>query len=107
MNHVAERLTGYTAHEAMDHPVDEIFRIIHEKTRTPVEAPIQKVLKSDIVGPCEPYTLISRDGTGHLDLGFGHPDPQQGRTAHRRGHGLSGEHLAEKSPGPDLEPDLS
>jgi len=63
MNQVAERLTGYSANEALGKPVDEIFRIINEKSGEPVEVPIQKVLKNDIVvGLANHTALIDRRG---------------------------------------------
>jgi len=63
INQVAERLTGYSAEEALGCPVDEIFRIVNEKSGERVEVPIDKVLKNDIVvGLANHTALISRDG---------------------------------------------
>lgn len=63
INQVAERLTGYRAEEALGRPVDEIFRIVNEKTGEGVEVPIDRVLKNDIVvGLANHTALISRDG---------------------------------------------
>ena len=64
MNQVAERLTGYSSQEALSQPVDEIMRIINEKTGKPVALPVQKVIKSNIVvGLANHTALIRRDGT--------------------------------------------
>ena len=39
LNAVAERLTGWTQVEAANRPLTEVFRIINEGTRLPVETP--------------------------------------------------------------------
>ena len=40
LNPVAEKLTGWTAAEAMGRPLDDVFRIINEETREPAESPV-------------------------------------------------------------------
>jgi PAS domain S-box-containing protein len=64
MNNTAETLTGWTAAEAEGHPLAEVFHIINEKTRTPVENPAALVIRlGNIVGLANHTVLISRDGT--------------------------------------------
>ena len=64
MNDVAEELTGWSAAEAMQIPVGEIFNIINEDTREPVEDRVGKVLASgQTVGLANHTLLIARDGT--------------------------------------------
>jgi two-component system cell cycle sensor histidine kinase/response regulator CckA len=64
MNAVAERLTGYSLAEARGRPLDDIFRIVHEETRRPVESPVTLVLqKGGVVGLANHTTLIAKDGT--------------------------------------------
>ncbi len=64
INQVAERLTGFGASEALGRHVDEVFRIVNEKSGEEVEIPIDKVLKNDIVvGLANHTALISRNGT--------------------------------------------
>ncbi len=66
MNPVAVGLTGWSADDATDYPLDEIFRIVHETTREPVESPVTKVLRyGHVVGLANHTTLIARDGTEH------------------------------------------
>lgn len=64
MNPVAENLTGWTQAEAQGQPIDEVFRIVNEKTRQAVENPVEEVLRRGlIVGLANHTVLISRDGT--------------------------------------------
>ncbi len=61
MNSVAERITGWTESEAKEMHIKEVFQIIDEKTRQPVELPIKKVLNAAIIGSENYSLLISRD----------------------------------------------
>jgi PAS domain S-box-containing protein len=64
MNPVAEGLTGWTSAEARGRRLQDVFRIINEQTRQPVEDPCGKVLASGrIVGLANHTVLISRDGS--------------------------------------------
>ena len=64
INDVAAQLTGWNAAQAMQVPVSDIFKIINEDTREPVEDPVGKVLASgQIVGLANHTLLIARDGT--------------------------------------------
>ncbi len=63
MNPVAERLTGWIEAEAKDKPIQEVFNIINEFTREPVENPVKKVIRLGlVVGLANHSVLISRDG---------------------------------------------
>ncbi len=63
MNNVAEQLTGWKEHEAKNKPLEEVFRIINENTRTRLENPVQLVLKEEYVTGFANHTLlISKDG---------------------------------------------
>lgn len=46
MNKIAEELTGWKFEEAGGNYLDNIFNIIHERTRKKIESPIQRVFKS-------------------------------------------------------------
>src|SRR5688500_10425969 len=44
MNPVAESVTGWTQQAAIGEPLDNVFRIVNETTRKPVENPAQRAL---------------------------------------------------------------
>ncbi|MCG2773373.1 MAG: PAS domain-containing protein, partial [Desulfobacterales bacterium] len=74
VNSVAERLTGWLEAEARGKPLEEVFRIINEETRTAVENPAQRVLREGIVlGLANHTMLIARDGTEHPIADSGAP----------------------------------
>jgi PAS domain S-box-containing protein len=63
MNGVAQALTGWGEDEARGRPLDEVFVIVEEGTRRPVESPVDKVLRAGkIVGLANHTLLISRHG---------------------------------------------
>jgi PAS domain S-box-containing protein len=64
MNAVAEKLTGWTSAEALGRELVEVFHIVNELTREPVEHPAGKVIRHGvIVGLANHTVLIARDGT--------------------------------------------
>lgn len=64
MNKVAEDVTGWQFHEANGRPSTEIFNIVNEQSRQPVESPVEKVMKEGvIVGLANHTILIRKDGT--------------------------------------------
>ena len=64
MNGVAEQTTGWSFEDARDRPASEIFRILNEQTREPVESPVDKVLERGvIVGLANHTLLVRKDGT--------------------------------------------
>ena len=57
------RLTGWSHEDAAGRPLAEIFRIVNEDTREPVDNPVDKVLKlGQVVGLANHTVLIGRDG---------------------------------------------
>jgi PAS domain S-box-containing protein len=63
LNGVAESLTGWTQDQALNQPLDTVFRIINEETRQTVENPATKVLRDGVVVGLANHTLlIRRDG---------------------------------------------
>jgi PAS domain S-box-containing protein len=63
MNPVAVVLTGWEPQEAVGRPLEQIFRIVNEETRRPVESPVAKVLREGVVvGLANHTVLIARDG---------------------------------------------
>ena len=64
MNPVAQELTGRTQADATGRPVGEVFRILNEETRKPVENPAERCLREGVVvGLANHTVLIARDGT--------------------------------------------
>jgi len=60
LNPVAEKLTGKTLAEARGRPVREVFPIVNEVTRKPVEDPVKKVLELGTVVGLANHTVIER-----------------------------------------------
>jgi PAS domain S-box-containing protein len=66
MNPVAEHLTGWSLDEARGRDCAEVFRIVNERTREPVDSPVQRVLAEGVVVGLANHTmLIAKDGTEH------------------------------------------
>jgi len=63
MNPVAEKLTEWKSEEAIGKPLAEVFRIVNQETRKPVENPVEKVRRLDhVVGLANHTVLISKGG---------------------------------------------
>ncbi|MDP3030836.1 MAG: PAS domain S-box protein, partial [Rhodocyclaceae bacterium] len=63
LNPVAAQLTGWTLDEARGRPLEEVFVIVNEETRQPVESPVRLVLRAGtVVGLANHTILIARDG---------------------------------------------
>ncbi len=64
LNPVAESLTGWASGEAINHPLNTVFRIINEETRMSVENPVRRVLCDGmVVGLANHTLLIRKDGS--------------------------------------------
>jgi PAS domain S-box-containing protein len=63
MNRVAQALTGWKD-ETAGRPLEEVFHIVNEQTRQPVESPVTRVMREGVVVGLGNHTvLIARDGT--------------------------------------------
>jgi PAS domain S-box-containing protein len=64
MNGVAEMLTGWIQADAMGHPLTDVFRIVDEERREPVDNPaVRSLAEGVIVGLANHTLLVARDGT--------------------------------------------
>lgn len=64
LNKVAEQLCGWTQQEAQGRPLEEVFRIVNEKTGKTCENPVHKVLATGSIVTLANHTiLLSRDGS--------------------------------------------
>ncbi|MBU4231906.1 MAG: PAS domain S-box protein, partial [Proteobacteria bacterium] len=74
MNSIAQTLTGWLEAEARGRAIEEVFHIINEETRAPVENPVHRVLiEGKVVGLANHTLLIARDGTEFLIADSGAP----------------------------------
>ena len=63
LNPVAESLTGWTTDEATGRPLTDVFVIIHEESRQPVENPVHHVLRDGVIAGLANHTvLVAKDG---------------------------------------------
>jgi PAS domain S-box-containing protein len=63
INPTAEALTGWTMAEVADKPLGEVFHIVNEETRAPVESPFAAIKREgNVVGLANHTLLIARDG---------------------------------------------
>ena len=64
MNPVAEQATGWTAAEAMGVPLENIFKIVNEISRSAVQNPVQEVIRTGSAVHLANHTLLIRkDGS--------------------------------------------
>src|SRR5262249_40256962 len=64
LNPVAQVLTGWGPDEAQEQPLSDVFPILHERTRQPVENPLARVLREGaVVGLGNHTVLLAKDGT--------------------------------------------
>ena len=63
MNPVAELLTGWRIGDALGKPLTEVFSIVNERTRKPIESPASKVkATASVVAWANHTVLVGRDG---------------------------------------------
>ncbi|MBC8024577.1 MAG: PAS domain S-box protein, partial [Steroidobacteraceae bacterium] len=64
LNPVAEAMTGWVLRDALGKPLPDVFRIVNEDTRAPVENPIARVLATgQVVGLANHTSLIAVNGS--------------------------------------------
>jgi PAS domain S-box-containing protein len=63
MNATAEKLTGWTSHEALERPIGKIFRVVREDTRENIRGPVEEVIQTGtMVSVSEGSVLVGRRG---------------------------------------------
>ncbi|WP_263408723.1 ATP-binding protein [Terriglobus tenax] len=68
LNPIASDLTGWTIDEAFGRPIEQVFDIVNEESRLPVENPVAKVKRLDrVVGLANHTILLRRDG-GEINI---------------------------------------
>ncbi|WP_263366028.1 ATP-binding protein [Edaphobacter bradus] len=74
MNPVACEITGWSQSEALGRPLEDVFQIINESTREPLETPVAKVKRlNSVVGLDNHTALIRKDGSELLIADSGAP----------------------------------
>ena len=106
MNPVAESLTAWTESDARGRPLADVFRIVNEETRSPIDDPVTSVLRDGVAVTLSNHTvLIARDGVRTADRRFGRADPRRRRHRHRRRAGVPrSDRRAREGPRPAGEP---
>ncbi len=67
MNEVAEKFTGWDEEKAIGMQLSDVFKIIHEETKEPMENPVAEVIKfNKIVSISNHSILVSLDGTEYI-----------------------------------------
>ncbi len=66
MNDVAQQLTGWTAVDAHNRPLEEVFCVIGQNTRQPIENPVAKVQRLNRTINFADHTILLRKDGGEL-----------------------------------------
>jgi PAS domain S-box-containing protein len=67
LNAVAASLTGWTQADAIGRPIDEVFRVVSERTRQPAPNPVTRALERGVVELAD-HTLLLRKQGGELPI---------------------------------------
>ncbi len=68
LNPVAEALTGWPAGEARGVPLEQVFHIVNERTRRPVENPALRALEQGVVVGLANHTVLLTRGGGEVPI---------------------------------------
>src|SRR5205814_1701065 len=70
----AENLTGWTRTQAVGQPLSEVFQLLDENTREPLDSPVERVLRADTVfRRGSAAVLVSRERRERIVMTFGAP----------------------------------
>jgi len=70
LNSSVEKLTGWKEKDALKKPLEEIFKIIDERKRTPIQDPLGKVLKNGVPVDLRPHTLLIDKKDNEIPIDF-------------------------------------
>jgi PAS domain S-box-containing protein len=74
MNPVAEKLTGWAFEQTVGRRLADVFQIVNEATKEPVESPFDRVLREGtVVGLANHTLLVARDGVARPVADSGAP----------------------------------
>ncbi len=74
MNRIAANLCGWDEKEALDKPLTDVFKIVHEQTRERISSPVDRVIDTGkIVSLANHTVLISKAGVEHVIEDSGAP----------------------------------
>ena len=63
LNAIAESLTGWSHAEALNQPIDKVFRIVDEQSRLPLESPVTRALRDGATVDLSSHAiLVRKDG---------------------------------------------
>jgi PAS domain S-box-containing protein len=66
INPVAQELTGWSLSDSKGKPLEEVFPLLCEDSRSPVENPLSQILNAGVATELSNHTLlVARDGTEH------------------------------------------
>jgi PAS domain S-box-containing protein len=68
LNPVAEALTGWPVAEARGTPMEQVFRIVNEHTREPVENPALRALEEGVIVGLANHTVLLAKGGGEVPI---------------------------------------
>jgi PAS domain S-box-containing protein len=68
LNPVAESQTGWHRADALGQPIETVFRIVDEATRTAVESPVRRVLAEGIIVGLANHTILIRKDNSELHI---------------------------------------
>lgn len=68
MNPVAQELTGWLESDACGRPLPEVFRIIDEATRRPIENPVDRVQQTNRVVALANHTVLIRKDSSEIAI---------------------------------------
>jgi PAS domain S-box-containing protein len=70
MNSVAEQLTGWSLKEAEGRSLTEVFRIVDEQTRRPLESPVIRVLSDGVIVGVGNHTALTSPGGSERPIAY-------------------------------------